>query len=117
MGNSSWSAFALAMNRIFIVLAAILSSGIFAYSYWKEWLGIKFFGMKMNVFPDHPQAPYYHASESLYLGVLLVFAILFSLVFSGAVWFTFKKNWTGVFVAFLLSMLLIFAVMINGAIK
>jgi hypothetical protein len=105
------------MNRFIISFAAILTSGIFAYSYWKEWLSINWWGESAVIFPEKEEAPYFHASEDLYLKVLLIFALVFSSIFLSSVIYTVKGNWKAVFFCFLLSMLAIFTVMINGAIK
>ena len=105
------------MNRFFVPFAAILSSGLFAYSYWKEWIGIMWLGETANLFPENEQAPYFHASEDLYLQVLLVFALIFSLICSASVYYSLTKKWKAVFFCFIFSMLAIFAVMVNGAIK
>ncbi|MGY6744481.1 MAG: hypothetical protein ACXIUQ_17195 [Cecembia sp.] len=105
------------MNRFFVPFAAIISSGIFAYSYWKQWLAIKWWGEKAVIFPEKEQAPYFHASEELYLQVLLAFALVFSLIFLTSIIYAVKRNQRAVFFCFIFSMLAIFAVMVNGAIK
>ncbi|MFD2201583.1 hypothetical protein [Shivajiella indica] len=105
------------MNRLYFSLAAIFSSGIFSYSYWKEWIQIKWLNSSAVLLPEKPEAPYFHSTEELYLRVLLVFAIAFSLIFSLSIFFTLKKMWKAVFFCFVMSMLCILAVMINGAIK
>ncbi|RZS96128.1 hypothetical protein [Cecembia calidifontis] len=105
------------MNRLYFSLAALLSSGIFAYAYWKEWIAIQWMGEKAVLLPDSGYAPYFHASEELYLRVLLIFALLFSIIFVASIVFSLKKNHKAVFFCFIFSMLTIFAVMINGAIK
>jgi len=105
------------MNKIFVPFAAIMSSGIFAYSYWKEWTAIKWWGEAANIYPEKEEAPYFHASEELYLKVLLFFALAFSLIFLFSVYYSVKGKWKAVFFCFLFSMLAILVVMINGAIK
>lgn len=105
------------MNRFFIAAAAVLSSGIFAYSYWKEWLGIKWKNQSPNLFPEEEIAPYFHASEEIYMRVMIIFAIIFSIIFIGAVVSVIQKKWGWVFFCFVMSMGTILAVMINGAIK
>lgn len=105
------------MNKFFISFAALLSSGIFAYSYWREWLGIKFFQEEMNLQLGNPQAPYFHSSEDLYMRVLLIFGILFGIIFLSTIYSTIKGNKVWVFLCFILAMLSILAVMVNGAIK
>jgi hypothetical protein len=105
------------MTRLYFSLAAIFSSGIFAYSYWKEWIEIKWMNNQAVLYPEKQDAPYFHASEELYLRVLLIFAFSFTLICSLSVIFTIKQKWKGVFFCFVLSMLCILAVMINGAIK
>lgn len=105
------------MNRLFVSFAALLSSGIFAYAYWREWLGIKYFEEEMNRQLDNPQAPYFHSSEELYMRVLLFFGILFGIIFLNTLYFTIKGKSGWVFLCFILAMLSILAVMVNGAIK
>ncbi|WP_373523571.1 hypothetical protein [Aquiflexum sp.] len=105
------------MNRFFISFAALLSSGIFAYSYWREWLGIKYFQEEMKLQLGNPQAPYFHSSEDLYMRILLFFGVLFGIIFIGTLYFTTKGKWGIVFLCFILAMLCILAVMVNGAIK
>lgn len=105
------------MNRLYFSLAALLSSGIFAYSYWKEWIAIQWRGEKPVLVPDSDYAPYFHATEELYLRVLFIFALIFSAIFVLSIVFSLQKNQKGVFFCFIFSMLTIFAVMINGAIK
>jgi VIT1/CCC1 family predicted Fe2+/Mn2+ transporter len=105
------------MNKFFISFAALLSSGIFSYSYWREWLGIKYFQEEIMLQTGNPQAPYFHASEDLYVKVLLIFGILFGVIFLATLYFTIKGKWGIVFLCFTLAMLSILAVMVNGAIK
>lgn len=106
------------MNRFFIAFAAIISSGIFAYSYWREWIGYKLLGEKLVLQAvEKADVPYFHASEHIYMRVLLVFGMIFSLIFISSIILTFKQKWAWVFGCFILSMLSILAVMINGAIK
>jgi hypothetical protein len=105
------------MNKFFISFAALLSSGIFFYSYWREWLGIKYFEEEMKLQLGNPQAPYFHSSEVLYMRVLLSFGILFGIIFIGTLYFTIKGKWRMVFICFILAMLSILAIMVNGAIK
>lgn len=106
------------MNKFFIALAAIASSGVLAYSYWRELIGYMWLDEKLKLAPiDHPDIPYFHSSEGLYLRVLFIFGLIFSMIFIGAVVYTLKKKWGMVFFFFVLSMMTILAVMVNGAIK
>ncbi|WP_373492859.1 hypothetical protein [Aquiflexum sp.] len=105
------------MNRFIISFAALLSSGIFAYSYWREWLGIKYFQGEMKLQLGNPQAPYFHSSEDLYMRVLLIFGILFGIIFLSTLYFTIKGKKGWIFLCFIFAMLSIMAVMVNGAIK
>jgi len=105
------------MNRFFITFAALLASGIFTYAYLREWIGIKFFGEKTNLQIKNPEAPYFHASEDLYLLNILVFGLLFLSIFTLAVYSTWRNKRGLVFLAFVLSMLGMFVIMLNGAIK
>jgi hypothetical protein len=105
------------MSKLYFSVAAVFSSGIFAYSYWKEWVAIKWMNSEAVLFPEKKEAPYFHASEELYLRVLLIFAVSFTLIFTLSVIFTIQQKWKSVFFCFVLSMLSILAVMINGAIK
>ncbi len=106
------------MNRFFLAFATILTSGIFAFSYLKEWIEIRIGKQQLILKPsDEITYPYFHQSAELYLGVILVFGVLFSLLFFLAVYFVFKKNEKKVFFIFVLTMLAILALMVNGAIK
>ncbi|AFL82874.1 hypothetical protein Belba_0206 [Belliella baltica DSM 15883] len=105
------------MNRFFITFAALSASGIFTYAYLREWIGIKLFGEEVHLQIDNPEAPYFHSSEDLYLLNILVFGLLFLSIFGLAVYGTWKKKHGLVFLTFVLSMLGMFVVMINGAIK
>jgi hypothetical protein len=105
------------MNRLYFSLATLLPSGIFAYSYWREWIEINWLERQALMFPEKQESPYFHASEELYLKVLLIFAILFTFIFILTAIFTIKQKWKWVFSCFLMCMLCILAVMINGAIK
>ncbi|UJP64764.1 hypothetical protein [Mongoliitalea daihaiensis] len=105
------------MNKVFLAFAAILSSGIFAFSYWSEWINFRLGNAEIPVGPDDFTPPYYYASTGLYQQVLLIFACAFLLIFGFAMYAVVKKKWGQVMFAFSLSMLCILAVMINGAIK
>jgi hypothetical protein len=106
------------MNRFFVAFAAIASSGIFTYSYFREWIGYKMLGEELVLQPiEKADVPYFHASEEIYLKVILVFGIIFGLIFIGSLLSTYKQKWGWVFGWFVVSMLGILAVMINGAIK
>lgn len=105
------------MNKLFVAIAAIGSSGIFAFSYWKEWYGIFSGQHTIPDLTDDITPPYFHASVELYQQVLLIFAVIFSLICIFAVSAVLRKKWGYVMFAFSLSMLAILAVMINGAIK
>ncbi|MCL6261514.1 hypothetical protein M3O96_20610 [Aquiflexum sp. TKW24L] len=106
------------MNRFFVSFAAIASSGIFAYSYWREWISYKLLGEELVLQPvEKAEVPYFHASEELYLRVLMSFGLLFSLILIVSIYFTYRQKWGWVFGCFVLSMLSILAVMINGALK
>lgn len=71
--------------------------------------------MKLQL--GNPQAPYFHSSEDLYMRVLLFFGSLFGIIFIGTLYFAIKGKWGIVFLCFILAMLSILAVMVNGAIK
>jgi len=106
------------MNRFFVSFAAIASSGIFAYSYWREWIGYKMLGEDLVLQPvEKAEVPYFHVSEEMYLKVLFVFGMVFGLIFIASILLTYRQKWGWVFACFVLSMLSILAVMINGAIK
>jgi hypothetical protein len=106
------------MNKFFISFAAIISSGIFAYSYLKEWIGIKVFGEKivLEEFSEF-EIPYYYHSENSYLTVMLLFGLLFAFLFSISVYFTLRQKWKLTYLSFVLTMLGILAIMVNAAIK
>jgi hypothetical protein len=106
------------MNRFFVAFAAIVSSGIFSYSYWREWIGYKFLDEELVLQSvEKIEVPYFHASEEMYLRVLVLFGLVFGTVFIASLILTYKQKWGWVFGCFVLSMLSILAVMINGAIK
>ena len=105
------------LNKTFFSFAALLASGVFTYSYIREWIGIKFLGEKINLQSGNPEAPYFHASENLYLTNTLIFGLLFLAIFILAVYASWKKKEGLVFLSFVLSMLCIFLTMVNGAIK
>lgn len=71
--------------------------------------------MKLQL--GNPQAPYFHSSEDLYMSVLLFFGVLFGIIFIGTLYFTIKGKWGMVFLCFILAMLSILSIMVNGAIK
>ncbi|HLT08078.1 MAG TPA: hypothetical protein VK014_11155 [Cyclobacteriaceae bacterium] len=106
------------MNRIFLAFAAILSSGIFAYSYLKEWISIYIQGQPLVLRPTNEIAyPYYHQNAELYLTVTLIFGMIFLLLLLASLYFLFTNNQKKIFYTFVLTMLFILALMINGAIK
>jgi hypothetical protein len=106
------------MNRFFLAFAAILTSGIFAFSYLKEWASIRLVGQKLILKPSEEIVyPYFHHSDELYLRVTLVFGVVFLLLFLASVYFVYQKNEKKVFLTFVLTMFAILALMINGAIK
>jgi heme/copper-type cytochrome/quinol oxidase subunit 2 len=105
------------MNRIFVNLAAILSSGIFAYSYLREWIGAVFFKEEILLQASNPEAPYYHSSLDLYLWNTLTFGLIFLGIFVTAIYAAIKKKEGLVFLCFVLSMIGIFLIMFNGAFK
>jgi len=106
------------MNRFFLGFAAVLTSGVFAFSYLKEWVSIQIGRQTLVLSPnDDIIYPYYHQSPELYLRMILVFGIVFLSLFIASVFFVFKKNEKKVFLSFVLTMLAILALMINGAIK
>src|SRR5690554_4081125 len=106
------------MNRFFLAFATILTSGIFAFSYLREWAGIRIGGQPLLLQPsDEIIYPYFHQSADLYLRVTLIFGVVFSLLFFAGIYFVFKKNERKVFFTFVLTMLTILALMVNGAIK
>ncbi|TVP50120.1 MAG: hypothetical protein EA341_08245 [Mongoliibacter sp.] len=105
------------MNRFFIKFAALVSSGIFAYSYLREWVGAKWLDEDIFLLPNNENAPYFHNSESLYLRVIFIFGLLFTAIFIASAYFTIKKKEKMIMLCFVLSMFSIFVVMLNGAIK
>jgi len=106
------------MNRFFIAFAAIVSSGVFAYAYWREWIGYMWLGEELVLqHAENAERPYFHHSEEIYFQVLMLSGLIFSLILMASIYFTYKQKWGWVFGCFVLSMLTILAVMINGAIK
>ncbi len=106
------------MDRFFVAFATVLASGIFAYAYLKEWanhvLWKKPLILKASEEIDYP---YFHQSESLYLRVFLIFGLLFAGLFISSIALFCLKKWNKLFLVFVLTMLCILALMINGAIK
>src|SRR5665811_1859292 len=103
------------MNRFFMAFASILTSGIFAFSYLKEWVFFNFLGGELNLNPSQEiNYPYFHNSEELYLRVLLTFGTIFFLLFMASVFFALRKKWGKVFLCFTLSMVTILAIMVNA---
>ncbi|MCH7409028.1 hypothetical protein MM239_06460 [Belliella sp. DSM 111904] len=105
------------MNKIFINIAACLSSGIFAYAYLREFIGAFFFGEKIQLQTGNPDAPYYHNSLDLYLWNTLTFGLIFTGILGLAIYGIFKRKHGLVFLSFVLSMMSIFLMMFNGAFK
>ncbi len=106
------------MNRFFIAFAVIVSSGIFGFSYFYEWLQYALFHQEpvLNA-NDSIDYPYFHSSKQTYLAVMLVFGILFLTQFILGIYYSICKNHKAVFMVFVSTMLTILAVMINSAIK
>ena len=106
------------MNRFFLAFATILTSGIFAFSYLKEWASIQLGAQELILKPSEEIAyPYFHQSSELYLRAIFVFGVVFLLLFLAAVYFVNQKNEKNIFFTFVLTMLAILALMINGAVK
>jgi hypothetical protein len=106
------------MNKFFISFAAILSSGIFAYSYLREWIGVKFLNENIGIGElSTVNVAYYYKSESSYMTVMLLFGLLFVTLFGCSVFFTLKQKWKLTYLSFVLTMLGILAIMVNAAIK
>ncbi len=106
------------MNRFFISFASIFTSGIFAFSYIKEWISIRILGENLLLKPSKEiDYPYFHQTEELYLRVILIFGMAFFILFVASVIFTIQKKWGMVFLFFTLSMITILIVMVNGAVK
>lgn len=101
-----------------MAFASIFTSGIFAFSYLKEWISVQFWDQKLILKPSSEiDYPYFHQSQNLYLQVILIFGIVFFLLFATSVLFTIQKKEGKVFLCFVLTMLAILALMVNGAIK
>ncbi|ERM84384.1 hypothetical protein P872_15170 [Rhodonellum psychrophilum GCM71 = DSM 17998] len=106
------------MNKFFISFAGILTSGIFAFSYLKEWVNFALLKKELVLKPSiESEYPYFHESEALYLSVTLISGLLFFTLFLFSVFFTVQKRWVWIYLCFVLTMLSIMAIMINGAIK
>lgn len=106
------------MNKIFMAIAAIFSSGIFAYVYLKTWISVAYYNTPLTLQSnDEVDYPYFYRSEETYMRVTLIFGMIFLSLWIASVFFTFKKDWSRVFFVFVLSMITVLAVMINGAIK
>jgi len=106
------------MNKFFLAFASIITPGVWAFTYLKEWVSIKFLGKMVRLQPEKGITyPYFHQSETLYLQVHLIFGTIFLVLCLGSTVFTIRRKWGLVFLCFVLSMLCMFAVMINGAIK
>lgn len=106
------------MNRFFLAFASIFTSGVFAFSYLKEWASIRIGNRALELKPVNEIIyPYFHESPELYLRVILIFGIVFLMLFCASVYFVFQKNQKNIFLCFVLTMFAILALMINGAIK
>lgn len=106
------------MKRFFLAFATILTSGIFAFSYLKEWASIQLGGQELILQPSEEIVyPYFHQSSELYLRVTLAFGAVFLLLFLASVYFVYQKNEKKTFLSFVLTMLAMLALMINGAVK
>src|SRR5690606_26100509 len=106
------------MNRFFLAFATILTSGIFAFSYLKEWASIQLGSQQLVLSPNAEIIyPYFHQSPELYLRVTLIFGVVFFLLFLGSLYYLFQKNEKKIFLTFVLIMFTILALMVNGAIK
>lgn len=106
------------MNRFFLAFATILTSGIFAFSYLKEWASLQVGDQELVLKPSEEIIyPYFHQSAELYLRVTLAFGVVFLLLFLASVYFVYQKSQKKIFLTFVLTMFVILALMINGAIK
>src|SRR5690554_4569717 len=104
------------MNRFFMAFASIFTSGIFAFSYLKEWILVQY-GDQRPILTPSPDIvyPYFHQSHDLYMKVILIFGLMFFVLFASSVFFTVQKKEKKVFLCFVLTMFTILAVMVNGA--
>ncbi len=98
-------------------MAAILSSGVFAYSYLREWVGAVFFHEEIILQTQNQDAPYFHGSKELYLWNTLTFGLIFTAILAMAIYGSIKKKEGLVFLSFVLSMMGILLIMFNGAFK
>lgn len=95
-----------------------MTSGIFAFSYLKEWVSFALLEKELILKPSRElEYPYFHESVTLYLGVTLIFGLLFSALLLFSIYFTVRKKWVWIYLCFVLTMLSIMAIMVNGAIK
>lgn len=106
------------MNRFFLAFASTLTSGLLSFSYLKEWMLIRFWNRKpLMPLSDDLLHPYFHQSQDLYLRVTFVFGALFFLLFFATLWFFVQREDKKVFLCFVLTMITLFAVMVNASIK
>src|SRR5690554_1015165 len=101
------------MNRFFMAFASIFTSGIFALSYLKEWVSVRYGNQPLILTPSPDIVyPYFHKADDLYMKVILIFGLVFSLLFASSVFFTVQKKQEKVFLCFVLTMFAILAVMV-----
>lgn len=106
------------MNKFFLAFASIFTPGVWAFTYLKEWISIKFLGEMVVLQPEEGIVyPYFHQSEALYLQVHLIFGAVFLTLCLGSTVFVIRRKWNLVFLCFVLSMLAMLGIMVNGAIK
>jgi hypothetical protein len=106
------------MNRFFVSFAAIVASGVFAFSYIMEWYNHAVIGQELILKPTEKiDYPYYHESESLYLTVMLIVGLYFMVIFFLTIVFSFRQRSGWIYLCFVFTMLGILGIMINGAIK
>jgi len=106
------------MNKILLAFAAIFTSGIFAFSYLKEWISVRIWDRVLVLKPSEDIVyPYFHQSADLYLSIMLLFGVIFLFLCVASVLFALQKKEKKVFLCFVLTMLALLSAMINAAIK
>jgi len=101
-----------------MAFASIFTSGIFAFSYLKEWVFVRYGKQPLTLTPSPDIVyPYFHQSHDLYMKVILMIGLVFTVLFATSVFFTIQKQEKKIFLCFILTMFAILAVMVNGAIK
>lgn len=101
----------------FWVLAGLtfLLSGLMTFMNLDEFVTIGLLKQTTNYpFGGEGPVPWYYKTADLYAKVNLAFGLGFLTAFVTGIWTTFKRNKTGLFIAFLSTIFLIVIMIVNG---